>query len=153
MHDDLHAGRQPDVLHDDVFPMTDYTDDVLIRQYFKGSRIVADEEDALKKRLEKTVLGMEAIKAELMKRLIERKAQNTKTDSGTAYLSDHLNIKVTNRDALLKYAEDHWENGGGALVVIKPPTEAVRDHMAMHGSLPPGVETQTFTRINIRGAN
>lgn len=131
----------------------DYTDDFLIAQYIRAANYVAAEEAALKERLEKTVLGMEATKAELMKRLIERKAQNTKCDSGTAYLSDHLNIKVTNRDALLKYAEDHWENGGGALVVIKPPTDAVRDHMAMHGSLPPGVETQTFTRINIRGAS
>jgi hypothetical protein len=131
-----------------------HTDQSLIAHYIKAAGIVAQEEAALKERLVKIVAGMEACKAELMKRLIERKADNTKTEAGTAYLSDHLNIKVTNRDALLAFAQKNWDNGGGALVVIKPPVDAIRDFMAMHeDKLPPGIETSTFTRINIRGGS
>ena len=132
--------------------MTDkYDDQRLIAKYLEYAGIVFEEEEKLKKRVAKHVAGMEAMKAELMKRLVERKADNTKIEAGTAYLSDHLNIKVTNRDALLDYAQKHWTNGGGALVIIKPPVDAVRDFQAMHGgALPPGVETSTFTRINIR---
>ena len=131
-----------------------HTDQSLIAQYVKIASFIAQKEAALKAELEKPNMGLEAIKTELMNRLIARKADNTKTEAGTAYLSDHLNIKVTNRDALLAYAQKNWDNGGGALVVIKPPVDAIRDFMAMHeDKLPPGIETSTFTRINIRGGS
>jgi hypothetical protein len=131
-----------------------HTDLALMTQYNKISRFIFEKEQSLKAELEKPNMGLEAIKAELMKRLIERGADNVKTEAGTAYLSDHLNVKVVNRDALLAFAQKNWDNGGGALVVIKPPVDAVRDYMAMHeDKLPPGIETSTFTRINIRGGS
>ena len=89
--------------------------------------------------------------AELMKRLTAGCGKKSATDAGTAYLSDHLNIKVVNRDALLDWCKDHWDNGGGALVVIKPPVDAVREYFSMYEGDPPGVETTTHTRCNIRG--
>ena len=141
-----------------------YTDQALIAQYLKVSGQIAQKEMQIKKGwhcagcglwhegTEKGEQGLESYKAELFKRLIERKADNTKCEAGTAYLSDHLNVKVTNRDVLLDFARKHWDNGGGALVVIKPPVDAVRDWQAMHeGKLPPGIETSIFTRLNIRG--
>jgi hypothetical protein len=128
-----------------------YTDEMLITQYLKVAGYVAAEERKLEEWLLKHKQALEGLKAELMKRLIERKANNSATDAGTAYLSDHLNIKVKNRDMLLRWCQEHWDTGGGALIVIKPPTDAVRDFISMHGTPPPGVETVTHTRCNIRG--
>jgi hypothetical protein len=131
--------------------MTTFTDEQCIAQYLKLASYVSGEEKKLEEALAKHKAGMEGLKAELQKRLIERKANNSATDAGTAYLSDHLNVKVTDRDALLDWCKEHWDNGGGALIVIKPPVDAVRDYQAMHeGKNPPGTETSTHTRCNIR---
>ena len=131
--------------------MADITDEALIAQYAVYAGMVFEEEEKLKKRLEKIKSGMDGIRATISERLIARKAQNTKTKAGTAYFADHLNIKVVDRDALLAWAQQHWTNGGGAMVVIKPPTESIRDYQAMNsGTNPPGVTTETFTRLNIK---
>jgi hypothetical protein len=128
-----------------------WTDEKIIESYLKAASFVVGEERKLEEALAKHRSFMESAKAELTKRLIERKANNSATDAGTAYLSDHLNVKVTDRDALLDWCKEHWDNGGGALIVIKPPVDAVRDYQAMHeGKNPPGTETSTHTRCNIR---
>jgi hypothetical protein len=129
-----------------------WTDEDCIRQYFKAQSYVLGEEDKLAKALANHKAAIEGLKAEMQKRLIARGANSIATDAGTAYLSNHLNVNVTDRDALLNWCKGHWDNGGGALIVIKPPVDAVRDYQAMHeGKNPPGTETSTHTRCNIRG--
>lgn len=129
------------------------TDLTLVAKWTDTQIKIAEKEAKLKAELKPALDTMELVKDELKARLLQRGANDTKTKAGTAYLSHHLNVQVTNRDALLSYAQENWKNGGGALVVIKPPVDAVRDHLAMHGgTLPPGIETSTFTRINIRGS-
>jgi cytochrome b involved in lipid metabolism len=123
------------------------TDDQLIEQYFKLDAYVSRREEILKEELKAYNEGITTIKNALMQRLIERGANHTATDTGTAYLSDILNVKVTDRAAFLKYAL----NGGEDMLLASAQKDAVKTYMQIHpGENPPGVETSVFTKLNIR---
>jgi hypothetical protein len=125
-------------------------DKALIALYCLIAQQVSLAEQNLKKKLATRTNMMEAVKAQLMSRLIQRNAKNTKTSAGVATLVDFLRPKVTDRDALLSWAQEHWTNGGGEMVVIKPPVEAIRDYQSMNGGQnPPGVETTIDTHLRI----
>lgn len=91
-----------------------------------------------------------AIEGEISRRLLERKSDSTKTDSGTAYFSDIMNTKIESVEALFDFVADHWEELG-ADVKLNLPIGKVREHMEHHnGALPPGMTNSYFKKLNIR---
>ncbi len=90
------------------------------------------------------------IEAEISRRLLERKADSTKTDAGTAYFSDIMSTEVENAEALFDFVADNW-NEIGADVKLNVPIGTVRQYMDGHeGNLPPGMSNSFFKRLNLR---
>jgi hypothetical protein len=77
--------------------------------------------------------------------------QSLKTDSGTAYISVITTPKVSDRDEYLTAVMDNYYTwGAGLLQVGAPKKEALDEYMREHEHLPPGVETSSFMRVNVR---
>ena len=90
------------------------------------------------------------IESALRARLLERGADSTKTDAGTAYFSNIMNTKIENVPALFDYVADHWDELG-ADVKLNLPIGTVRQHMDNNnGQLPPGMTNSFFKRLNIK---
>lgn len=127
--------------------MNQYTDEQLIAKHFELEAVLKRREEDRDKEDKAFKDAIVTIKAVLQQRLIERGANHTATDSGTAYLSDILNVKVTDRAEFIKYAM----NGGEDMLLASAQKDAVKTYMQMHeGQNPPGVETSVFTKLNIR---
>jgi hypothetical protein len=90
------------------------------------------------------------IEGEISRRLLERKADSTKTDSGTAYFSDIMNTKIESVEKLFDFIADRWDEFG-ADVKLNLPIGKVREHMdSNEGKLPPGMTHSFFKRLNIK---
>ena len=90
------------------------------------------------------------IEAEIHKRLLERKADSTKTDAGTAYFSEIMNTKVESPEQLFDFVAEHW-GAYGADVKLNLPIGKVLEHMdENNGALPPGMSNSFFKRLNIK---
>lgn len=126
--------------------MAEPTDLQLITQYVKLRDHVATRTKALTDALKPYKSGMETIETALMARLIQRGADNTKTEAGTAYKVEHLNVKVVDREKFIEYAL----NGGGDMLLASPQKDAVRQYLDAHKANPPGVEVTYFSDINVR---
>ena len=126
-----------------------YTDSALIEKYLEIKTLVELREKELSEKLKPLRDGMELVKNTLLARLNERGADNTKTESGTAYKSKILDCKVVDRQAFLSYCVDNWSSFGSDMLNIKAVTDPVKQAMA-EGAIPPGLETSTTIRINIR---
>ena len=127
--------------------MNQYTDEQLIAKHFELEAVLKQREDARDKEDKPFKDAVTTIKSVLQQRLIERGAKHTSTDSGTAYLSDILNVKVSDRTLFIAYVM----NGGEDMLLASAQKDAVKTYMQMHaGQNPPGVETSVFTKLNIR---
>jgi hypothetical protein len=90
------------------------------------------------------------IEGEISRRLLERKADSTKTDSGTAYFSDIMNTKIESVEQLFDFIADRWDEFG-ADVKLNLPIGKVREHMdSNEGRLPPGMTNSFYKRLNLR---
>jgi hypothetical protein len=95
--------------------------------------------------------GLATIETELARRLIERGAQNTKTEFGTAYFAKGIRAKVVDRDVFLKFCVTNWDKGGAEMIDVRALRDPVKDFMSSSGqSAPPGVEVETYTNLNVR---
>ncbi len=129
---------------------SDVSDDALIAENFK----LEDQLKAAQAKFDEWAkphkTRIAEIEAEISRRLLERKADSTKTDSGTAYFSDIMNIKIEDLPKLFDYCADHWDELG-ADVKLNLPIGTVRQHMDNNnGSLPPGMTHSFFKRLNIK---
>jgi hypothetical protein len=89
------------------------------------------------------------IEDQLFARLVERGADSTKTDSGTAYISRLEDVKIDNEEQLFDFAADNWEAIGDE-IKIRVGIKGVRAWMDEHnGELPPGVSLNKYSRLNI----
>jgi hypothetical protein len=90
------------------------------------------------------------IEGEISRRLLERKADSTKTDSGTAYFSDIMNTRIEDVPKLFDYVAERWDEFG-ADVKLNLPIAVVRQHMEQNnGALPPGMTHSFFRKLNIK---
>lgn len=129
---------------------SDINDDALIAENFKLEDLIKAAQAKFNEWATPHKTRILEIESELSRRLLERKANNTKTDSGTAYFSDLLNAKVEKTEALFDYVADHWEEIGGD-IKIAVPVDVVRTYMeANDGKPPPGMSISFFKRLNIK---
>lgn len=129
---------------------SEQTDDALIAENFRIEEQIKAATAKLNEWAKPHKERLAEIESELSRRLIERKANNTKTDSGTAYFSDLMNSKVENIEALFDFVADNWDKVG-ADAKINLPVDTVRQHMEdNNGNPPPGITTSYFRRLNIK---
>ena len=129
---------------------SDLSDDALIAENFQ----IEDQIKAAQAKFNDWAAPHKArlkeIEDTLFARLAERKADSTKTDSGTAYISNIMNAKVESVETLFDWAAEHWAEVG-ADVKINVPIAVVREHMDNNnGMVVPGMSVSHFSRLNIK---
>jgi len=146
------------VLGEDI---SNATDEDLIAIY----RLVDKETKAASEAFGQTLMPfvklMAFVQSELHKRLNERKATNTRTDAGLAYLHHAESITVVDRAAWFKFVHDNWEKAQAYLTAAiskdavladlraqKKPDNVPDDQWAP--TLPPGLKSEVFESVRIR---
>jgi hypothetical protein len=130
--------------------VTNQTDDALIAEYIRIDDFVKQETKRFGEHLAPHRARMEEIANQLLSILNERKSDSTKCDSGTAYKSTLLNVKVEDQEKFLDLCLEDWDTRGDMLQigVLKEP---IRRWMDSHEGKPPdGTSISWFTRCNIR---
>ena len=126
------------------------SDDALIAENFKEEDLLKAAQAKFDEWAKPHKARIAEIENEISRRLLERKADSTKTDSGTAYFSHLMNTKIEDGGAVFDWAADHWETIGDD-VKINVKIDTVREHMeANNGHPPPGMTVSYYTRLNIK---
>ena len=130
--------------------MSDQTDESLIAEYFRIDDFVTAETKRFGDHLKPHKDRMEEIANQLLSVLNQRGADSTKCDSGTAYKSTLMNVKIEDREKLLDLVLDDWNARGDMLQigVLKPGVRAWMD--AHEGKPPEGTSVNWFVRCNLR---
>ena len=95
---------------------------------------------------------LQEIEAELLNMLNTQKADSFKCEDGTCYKSHILNVKVEDREKLLDFINEKWDEIGNELLLLSAQKDAVKRWQEETGAPPPGVSTSYFTHINVRRA-
>ena len=127
------------------------TDDDLIAENFKTEDLIKAAQQKFEEWAKPHKERLKAIEDTLFARLVERKADSTKTDSGTAYISQLANTKIEDREALFDFIAEHWDECGNDMLKLGVSIDPIRNYMQSHdGALPPGVSISHYNRLNIR---
>ena len=126
------------------------SDDALIAENFKEEDLLKAAQAKFDEWAKPHKARIAEIESEISRRLLERKADSTKTDSGTAYFSHLMNTKIEDGGAVFDWAADNWETVGDD-IKINVKIDTVRDHMENNnGHPPPGMTVSYYSRLNIK---
>lgn len=153
------------------------SDEQLVQRFIALDDWVKSEKKRFDNFMEGHKQTLEVIRNEFLRRLNERKSDSTKTEHGTAYKTNILNVSVsaeegapyvrqvagengemvpmesTGREALLDFALDNWDAIGSDLLMVDAQKDAVKRWLDEHeGVPPPGLKIGWFTKVNIRRA-
>jgi hypothetical protein len=123
------------------------TDQELIEKFLEIKDWLEQKQKQFDEIVKPATEGMELLKNALLARLNERGAENTKTESGTAYKSKILDVKVIGRQDFLNFC---MMSGYLDMLQVGAVKDLVKEYIAEHERAPPGLETSTTIRINIR---
>lgn len=126
------------------------TDAQLIEHHQKVKAKLALLKEAFTKECEPYEAAIIDLETELMRRLTERGADNTKTEFGTAYKARGIRAKVIDRDAFLKFCVAYWDTVGSEMLDVRVLKDPVKDFMASAKEPPPGVEVEPYVNLNVR---
>jgi hypothetical protein len=144
------AEQKPDTELAPLGHNSQLSDDALIAENFKLEDLLKSAQTKLDEWAKPHKERISQIEGEISRRLLERKADSTKTDSGTAYFSDIMNTKIESVEALFDFIADHWDDLG-ADVKLNLPISKVREHMDQNnGTLPPGMSHSFYKRLNLK---
>jgi hypothetical protein len=143
------------LFHEQPTPALDHnsnvSDDALIAENFKIENMLKAAAAKLNDWAAPHKARLKEIEDTLFARLAERKADSTKTDSGTAYISNIMNTKIENREAIIDFMMDNWEAWGADMIQVNVTKDAVKRYLDENdGQLPPGLSISHFSRLNIR---
>lgn len=130
--------------------MNQYPDAQLIKQYLHLRTLKTQMAERHAAELKPLTDAMDVIEGVMSARLLERGAQNTKTEEGTAYRSSVTRYKVVDQEALRNAVledDDKW-----ALVSLTTVKEGMDEFVKKHGALPPGTDATTIESTNFRKA-
>ena len=151
-------------------PTSTATNDDLVKEHFVIDDYIKAENERFAEFLKPLRARDEDIKKILHSRMIEQGQKNIVTHNGTAYTSTIVTPKVIDREKYLDMVLDNYETfGAGLLQVGAPQKDAFDEYVARRQAeitayqeahngalpedvliLPPGVETSSFTRVNIK---
>jgi hypothetical protein len=155
----------PQLYVDDLLNMTA---DALIGEHLRLKDWMAAESKRFGEFLAPHKARLEEIDQKLFAKLRELGTgdrANLATDSGTAYISNLMNVSISpdgapytpeqgearvGREALLDFALDHWDEIGDELLMFQPQKDAVKRWMETHeGQPPPGLKIGWFQKVNV----
>jgi predicted transcriptional regulator len=130
-----------------------HTDNDLVAAFVKHRDHLEAAEKQFKQQIQPYKDAMGTIANELLRRLIERGAQNTKTDAGTAYIAEHMTTKIVNRQEFLQFVRDTWDEGGDDLLQAQVNKTALRALLEnAPSSPPPGVDVSFYRQVQVTKA-
>lgn len=126
-----------------------FTDLQLVEKYVWLRELVRVKKKAYDDIVKPYVAGMEVIEQALLARLIERGADNTKTEAGTAYKQTILNVKIEDQEKYLDFVLN-TDEGRPMLQLAAPQKDAVREFVDKNNAPPPGVGISYYTNLNVK---
>jgi hypothetical protein len=94
---------------------------------------------------------LEEVHNEMLKFLNANGGDSFSTDDGTMYKSVLLKSKIVDKDKFVDACLDDWDGFGAEALLVSAKIDEVRKYMEEHnGTPPPGIETDFFTRVNVR---
>lgn len=94
---------------------------------------------------------LQEIEDQLQAFMLQHKVDSVRADSGTAYISTIMNVKVEDREKYLDFVNQEWDAYGNEMLLASVQKEAIRQYMQDHaGAPPPGVAIGWFQRVNVR---
>lgn len=124
-----------------------FTDEQIVANYLRARRNCEDINAECEAKLAPIKSAMEVLEQVMLKRLNDRKANNTKTAVGTAYKTIAVSATMGDRDLFLNYVRDH---GAWSLLTNHVSKEEVKAVMELTGSPPPGVNVTVVTKVNFK---
>lgn len=139
-------------------PLAPFSDEQLIAAFRHTRDVVLAELAAqFKAAVEKPNAKMAKLQAELHRRLVERDARHTTTDSGTAYLVDSTTVACTDKQLYLTFCVANFDTWGKDLLTAAASKETVELYIEKSkteenpgGFSPPGIAVTYATKCNIR---
>jgi len=146
----LRTKRQPEPAPPPVIgDNSNVTDNDLIAENHKITDLIKAAQEKFNEWKKPHDVRRTEVEDELFKRLSERGADSTKTDAGTAYISNLASVKVEDEAKLFDWAADNWAEYGSE-IKLSIGIKAVRAYMdANNGQLPPGISLSKYARLNI----
>lgn len=125
-----------------------FGDDQVVRVYIKIRDAIAEVNDEFETRLKHLKGQLAKVEAELMQRLHDRGATQTKTTAGTAFLGETMQVTIADDVA---YGDFVLREQDPSYYQKRAKVERVKEYMDAHdGELPPGVNVFRRQTINVR---
>lgn len=94
---------------------------------------------------------MQEIENQLQAFMLQHKLDSLPLDSGTAYISTIMNLKVEDREKFLDFVNLEWDTYGNEMLLANAQKDGCKQYMQDHaGAPPPGVTIGWFQRVNVR---
>jgi hypothetical protein len=119
----------------------------LISKYVEIRDYLDAQDKAHEERCKQYREALLAISDALLNLLNQQGGDNIKTPAGTAYKTEMLSTKVVDAETFLNYV---FENNLRHLITAAASKTAVKEFTEQYQCLPPGVETTSFIKCNIR---
>lgn len=127
---------------------SEVTDDRLVAVFIKIRNKVAEVSKEYEAQLDHLKGQQKQVAAEILRRLHERKATQTKTPLGTAFISEQMSITIADESA---YGAFVLEQQDPSYYQKRAKVERVKEYMKAHdGELPPGLSVFRELTINVR---
>jgi hypothetical protein len=124
------------------------TDDRLVRVYLKIRAAISATTKEYDARIGVLKRQQDQLRAELLKRLHERKSTQTKTTEGVAYIVQRMNVSIADEDLFGRFVLDEQDTD---FYHKRVSIEHLREWSKAHdGAMPPGLNIFTELEINVR---
>ena len=124
------------------------TDDRLVKVYLKIRAVISATTKEYDARIEILKRQQNQLRAELLRRLHERKATQTKTAEGVAYIVKRMNVSIADEDLFGQFVLDEQDTD---FYHKRVSIEHLREwSKANNGAMPPGLNIFTELEINVR---
>ena len=126
------------------------TDDRLISVFVKIRDTVADVNKEYEARLKILKDQQKRVGAELLRRLHERGSKQTKTETGTAFISETMAVTIADEDLFGNFVLTQQDY---SFYQKRVKVEHLKEYMKENGGmLPPGLNVHRELNINVRVA-
>jgi hypothetical protein len=94
---------------------------------------------------------LQEIEDRLQAFMLQHKVDSVRADSGTAYISTIMNLKIEDREKFIDFVLDNWDAYGNEILLANAQKDSCKQYMQDHaGAPPPGVTIGWFQRVNVR---
>mgnify|MGYP001607814100 CR=1 FL=1 len=122
-----------------------------IKKYIELRDHIETQTKAFEEAMQPYRAAQQAIEGAVTQELNELGGESIKTEHGTAYRSQIMQVKVASREDFLDFVFDGRREGFLTNSIAK---DAVKEYLEMHaGQLPPGVDVTYLNKTNFRRAS